>query len=111
MAEIVGFISNNSLGDATCTRAFHKHGIWTDAGADGGPGKETAPRRRIRWGLVCWKLTVPMFSMSALKVSIPSMFTATFVIKRLYLVARRPLVLIGVFYPLADLTISPDVRE
>lgn len=32
MAEIVGFISNNSLGDATCTRAFHKHGIWTEPG-------------------------------------------------------------------------------
>jgi hypothetical protein len=31
-AEVVGFISNNSLGDATCTWAFHKHGIWTEPG-------------------------------------------------------------------------------
>ena len=30
--EVVGFFDNNSGGDATCTWAFHKHGVWTDEG-------------------------------------------------------------------------------
>lgn len=30
--EVVGFFTNNSISDATCTWAFHKNGIWTEPG-------------------------------------------------------------------------------
>ncbi len=28
--EVVGFLTNNTVGDLTCTVAFHKNGHWTE---------------------------------------------------------------------------------
>ena len=78
--EVIGFFDNNSLGDVTCTWAFHKHGVWTDEGQmylkfhdqhKGGESAVCGPKRP----------TAPTSNMPVLKASIRSMFMANFATK------------------------------